>query len=159
MVFKKRVNTNRKELAILEFDMLQGKFTEADARQLNPLVLAYIGDSVYDLFIRTYLISNNRNMNVNHINIKAVSFVKAHSQSSLIRELFEQLTDEEILIYKRGRNAKSGTTPKNADVVEYRAATGFEALLGYLYLKEDNNRLNFILNKVIEIREGNEGVL
>jgi ribonuclease-3 family protein len=73
--------------------------------------------------------------------------------------LIEQLTEEEILIYKRGRNAKSGTTPKNADVVEYRAATGFEALLGYLYLKEDNNRLNFILNKVIEIREGNEGVL
>ena len=159
MVFKKRVNINRKELTILEFDMLQGKFTESDARQLNPLVLAYIGDSVYDLFIRTYLISNNRNMNVNHINIKAVSFVKAHSQSSLIRELIDQLTDEEILIFKRGRNAKSGTTPKNADVVEYRAATGFEALLGYLYLKEDNNRLNFILNKVIEIREGNEDVL
>jgi len=135
----------------MDFDILRNKFTDKDARQLNPLVLAFIGDGIYEVFIRTYLVEKNREMLVHKLHVKTISFVKAHAQSEFIKGLEVVLTEEELYFYKRGRNAKSGTVPKNADVQEYRAATGFETLIGYLYITEQNQRLNLIFNKILEL--------
>lgn len=134
----------------MEFDILKGKFSEKEARLLNPLVLAFIGDGIYEVFIRTYLVEQNREMLVHKLHVKAISYVKAHSQSEFIKAIESELTEEEMYFYRRGRNAKSGTVPKNADVQEYRAATGFEALIGYLYITEKTERLNYIFNKIVE---------
>ena len=116
----------------MDFQLFKNKFTKEEVRQLNPLVLAFIGDGVYEVFIRSYIIDRNRNMPVHKLHIKTISYVRAHEQSNFMNQLIELLNEEELSIYKRGRNAKSGTIPKNADVREYRNATGFEALIGYL---------------------------
>jgi ribonuclease-3 family protein len=136
----------------MEFDILKNRFTAQEARQLNPLVLAFIGDAIYEVFVRTYLVDRNRDMSVHKLHVEAISFVKAHAQSEFIKKLEEQLTEEEKAIFKRGRNSKSGTIPKNADLQEYKAATGFEALLGYLYITEQAERLNYILNSIVELK-------
>jgi ribonuclease-3 family protein len=140
----------------MEFDMLKGSFTEEQAKFLNPLVLALIGDAVYEVFIRTYLVNKNRDMNVHKIHIKAVSHVKAEAQSRYMKVIIEDLDEEELGVFKRGRNTKSNT-PKNANVSDYRWATGFEALIGYLYLLDKKERLNFLLNKIIEMGDNIEG--
>jgi ribonuclease-3 family protein len=137
----------------MEFDLLKNKFSVNAARQLNPLVLAFVGDAIYEVFIRSYLVDNNRDMSVHKLHVKAISYVKARAQSNIIKELESILTEEEFTIFKRGRNSKSGTVPKNADLQEYRAATGFEALLGFLYLTEQDERLNEILTKVVEVEQ------
>ena len=138
----------------MEFDLMKGKFTRDEARQLNPLVLAFVGDAIYEVFVRTYIVNENREMNVHKLHVKAISFVKAHSQSEFMKKLIDELIEEEMWIYKRGRNAKAGTVPKNADVCEYRIATGFEALIGFLYLTEQNERLNYFFDKIVKIKIG-----
>jgi len=117
--------------------------------EYSPLVLAYIGDAVYELFIRS-LIVREGNMQVDKIHKKAVKFVKAKAQSSMIAIIEEDLTAEELSLYKRGRNCKSSGIPKNADMAEYRRATGFEALIGYLYLNGEYDRLLCLLHKCID---------
>ena len=134
----------------MDFQLFKNKFTKEEVRQLNPLVLAFIGDGVYEVFIRSYIIDRNRNMHVHKLHIKTISYVRAHEQSNFMNQLIELLNEEELSIYKRGRNAKSGTIPKNADVREYRNATGFEALIGYLYLIDDKERLEELLNRCVE---------
>lgn len=124
-----------------------------ECRLLNPLVLAFAGDAIYEVMVREYLINNNREMLVHKLHKEAVSFVKAHAQSEFMKQLKVELTEEEFAIYKRGRNAKSGTVPKNADVQEYREATGFEAVFGFLYLTGQNERLNNMFKKIISISE------
>lgn len=137
----------------MDFNLLKGKFTKESVRQLNPLVLAFIGDAVYEIFIRTYLVDRSRDMSVHKLHVEAIRFVKAHAQSNLIKELEKELSDEEVYFFKRGRNAKSGTVPKNADVQEYRFATGFETLMGFLYLTEQDERLNYLLNAIIDLQK------
>jgi ribonuclease-3 family protein len=137
----------------MEFDILKSKFTVDKARLLNPLVLAFVGDAIYEVFIRSYLVDMNRDMSVHKLHVKAISYVKAQAQSNFIKKLEPVLTEEEHTIYKRGRNSKSGTVPKNADLQEYRSATGFEALLGFLYLTEQNERLNELLNLIVVVEE------
>jgi ribonuclease III family protein len=134
----------------MEFDLFKNKFSSDEVKMLGPLVLAFVGDSVYEVFVRVYISDKFRDNTVHSMHIKAISFVKAHSQSEIMRKMESFLNEEEMLIYKRGRNAKSGTVPKNADVREYRTATGFEALIGYLYLTEQNDRLNEIMSMVVE---------
>ena len=134
----------------MDFQLFKNKFTKEEVRQLNPLVLAFIGDGVYEVFIRSYIIDRNRNMPVHKLHIKTISYVRAHEQSNFMNQLIELLNEDELSIYKRGRNAKSGTIPKNADVREYRNATGFEALIGYLYLIDDKERLEELLNRCVE---------
>ena len=134
----------------MDFQLFKNKFTKEEVRQLNPLVLAFIGDGVYEVFIRSYIIDRNRNMPVHKLHIKTISYVRAHEQSNFMNQLIELLNEEELSIYKRGRNAKSGTIPKNAEVREYRNATGFEALIGYLYLIDDKERLEELLNRCVE---------
>lgn len=137
----------------MEFKLLKNKFSKDDARRMNPLVLAFIGDAVYETFIRTYLAYENREMSVHKLHVEAVKYVKAHAQCEFLKVLEKELTEEEIYIYKRGRNAKSGTVPKNADVVDYRCATGFETLIGFLYVTEQVERLNYILNSIVSVKE------
>ena len=118
--------------------------SENELNQLSPLVLAYIGDSIYEVFIRTFLISDSTG-SVNKLHKRSIEFVKAKAQSEKIHRIMEFLTEDELDIVRRGRNAKSGTIPKNADVTEYKYATGFESLIGYLYLRKNFDRLMQIL--------------
>ncbi len=115
-------------------------FQDADLRTYSPLTLAYIGDAVYELVIRTLLVKHG-NAQTNWLHKKASSLVKASAQAEMIEKLLPVLTEEEEAVYRRGRNAKSYTMAKNATMSDYRKATGFEALMGYLYLKEDLGRM------------------
>ncbi len=116
------------------------------ANQYNPLVLAYIGDSLYDVFVRTRLIERNEDMSAHKLHVEAIKYVKAHGQSTAMAEIEDKLTDDELSAYKRGRNTKSFTVPKNAEVGEYRRATGFESLIGWLYVKGKEERLREIMD-------------
>lgn len=113
---------------------------DKDIRTYSPLTLAYLGDAVYEIMIRTILVKKG-NCPVNQLHKKASSLVKAAAQSEIIKVIEEKLTEEEHGVYKRGRNAHSPTMAKNASMSDYRRATGFEALMGYLYLKEDYTRM------------------
>lgn len=132
-------------------DLRMKEFSKDEARMLNPLQLALIGDGVFEVFIRNYILTENTALSANKIHVKAIGYVKAKSQAYIMHEIEEFLDEEEEAIYKRGRNTKSATVPKNADVRDYRMATGFEALIGYLYLIGNKKRLDFIFNKSIEI--------
>ncbi len=116
------------------------RLKDADARQYSPLVLAYMGDAVYEILIRTKVV-NDGNEQVNKLHKKASALVKAGAQADLLKAIESDLTEEEHAIYKRGRNAKSASMAKNATMKEYRMATGFEALVGYLYLSGQFERL------------------
>ena len=111
-----------------------------DVRTYSPLVLAYIGDAVYELMIRSKVI-NHGSMQVNKMHKHSAALVKASAQAQLIKALQEELTEEELAAYKRGRNAKSSTMAKHATMIDYRMATGLEALVGWLFLTEQYARL------------------
>ncbi|WP_026888016.1 Mini-ribonuclease 3 [Clostridium beijerinckii] len=132
-------------------DLRIRKFSRDEARMLNSLQLALIGDGVFEVFIRNYILTQNTALSANKIHVKAIGYVKAKSQACIMHEIENLLTEEEEGVYKRGRNAKSPTVPKNAEIRDYRMATGFEALIGYLYLIGDKERLEFIFNRSIEI--------
>ena len=113
---------------------------EVDIRAYSPLTLAYIGDAVYDLIIRTVVVER-ANRPANTLHKMVVRYVNAGMQAKMIDSLEEELTEEEKAVYHRGRNAKSYTTAKNASVADYRRATGLEALIGYLYLQGEMDRM------------------
>ena len=113
---------------------------EVDADSYSPLVLAFFGDCVYDLVIKSMIISRG-NKQVHKLHEETSRFVQASTQSLMMRTMQKHLTEEEHAIYRRGRNAKSVSPAKNQSITDYRRATGFEALLGYLYLKKDYERL------------------
>ena len=128
------------ELKLHEYLRESFDLAEFDPKQYSPLVLAYIGDGIYDIIIRTMILSHG-NAPVNKLHKECSSFVKAPAQMEMYHAIEGILTEEEESIYRRGRNAKSYTTAKNATITEYRVATGFEALLGYLYLTDRMNRI------------------
>lgn len=113
---------------------------EVDISTYSPLTLAYIGDSIYDLIIKT-LVINEGNKQVKKLHSETSSMVQASAQSEMMRTLQPLLTEEEHAVYKRGRNAKSVSPAKNQSVTDYRRATGFEALMGWLYLKKEYARM------------------
>ena len=113
---------------------------EVDIKAYSPLTLAYIGDGIYALIIRT-LVVNKGDKQVQKLHLETSALVNAGTQSKMMRVMQEHLTEEEHAVYKRGRNAKSVSPAKNQSVTDYRRATGFEALLGYLYLKKDWERI------------------
>ena len=115
--------------------------------QYSPLALAYLGDAVYELFVRTYLLKDT-NLPVQKLHKSAIKMVNAKAQSDLFQKVKEILTEEEMAVYKRGRNTNSHP-PKNADMVDYKSATGIEALIGYLYLTEQSERILEILRMLI----------
>ena len=116
----------------------------------SPAQLAYAGDAVYELLVRSYVL-NKHDISVNKMHRLTVRFVKADAQAYAISKLKDELTDEEKMIVKRGRNAKVTSSPKNVEFMDYRYATGFEALFGYLFLNKDIDRLMDIFEKVVEI--------
>jgi ribonuclease-3 family protein len=121
-----------------------------DLGSLSPLVLAYVGDSVFELYIRTMLATHEKG-SVNKLHRAATGYVKSGAQAKIARDVSEILNEKEKDILRRGRNVHSGYVPKNAVVTEYRYATGFEALLGYLYLSGSTERLNEILKFSVSV--------
>lgn len=124
------------------------KMDKLKANNLNPVVLAFVGDAVYSLFVRERLTFSS-DFKAGELNKLATKEVNAVAQSEFVKEIMPLLNDDEIAIFKRARNAKKTTKAKHASVVEYNTATGLEAVLGYLYLIGDFDRLNFLLNKGI----------
>lgn len=120
------------------------KLKEVEAREYSPLALAYLGDAVYELAIRTFVM-NHGNTQVNKMHKRTAGLVKAEAQANFYKVLEEELTEEEKAVYRRGRNAKSVTMAKHATMKDYRMATGFEALMGYLYLTEQMERMAELL--------------
>ena len=116
------------------------------AKNLNPIVLAFVGDAVYSLFVRERLTFLS-DCKTGELNVKATSEVNAGAQAQFVKDIMDLLNEEEVAVFKRARNAKKSTKAKHASVAEYNMATGFEAVLGYLYLTGQNDRLNFLLNK------------
>ncbi len=114
--------------------------------EYSPLVLAYIGDAVYEIYTRERVLEKNPNMPAHKLHLENIKYVKARSQSNSVSAIEPMLTEEEQAVFKRGRNAKSGTTPKNADVLEYHRATGLEALFGYLHLSGKGERLKELMS-------------
>lgn len=135
-------------------ELFSGKqLSEYEVSQIPPLVLAYVGDSVYEVFVRTYLVLKGLGQ-VNKLHRAAIDYVSAKSQAEIAKALTDFLSEEEQYVLKRGRNAKSASIPKNADVTDYRIATGFEALIGYIYLKKDYGRIHILFDKILELKEG-----
>lgn len=127
--------------------------SEGELMRISPLTLAYLGDTVYESFIREYLIKKCVFMKINDLHKNAIKYVSAHAQSKAIKGIEHILTEEELNVFKRGRNHKKNTGAKNASIVDYRHATGFEALMGYVYLKGDISRLNYLVEESIKIIE------
>lgn len=121
---------------------------EVDMKAYSPLTLAYIGDAGYELVIRTMVVEKG-NRQASQLHRLTTSYVKAQAQAAMIEALEPELTEEELAIYKRGRNAKSYTSAKNASILDYRKATGLEALIGYLYLSGREERVLFLIKEGI----------
>ena len=122
---------------------------DIDLKTYSPLTLAYIGDAIYEIVIRTRLVTE-ANTQVSKLHKRASNLVKAHTQAEIITSLLEELTEEEMQIYKRGRNAKTVTMAKNATMADYRKATGLEALVGYLYLTDRFDRLVSLIKEAAD---------
>ncbi len=133
----------------MEESLNLNNLSDREASQYSPLSLAYLGDSVLDLMVKNrFVVSSNKQTYKYHKDVTAI--VKAVNQAKFVDEIMSELSEEEIDIYKRGRNATTHSKAKNATMSEYRKATGLEALFGYLYLKGDNARINFLVDKMIE---------
>ena len=116
-----------------------------DAKLLSPLVWAYVGDSVYELFVRTKL-TNKSNAKPHKLHIESIKYVKAKAQADILKKIQDNLTEDEKDIVRRGRNTENHHVAKNSNVADYSQSTGFEALIGYLYLTKQDERLEEILN-------------
>ena len=122
---------------------------EKDWKLYSPLTLAYIGDAAYEMVVRTIYVKRS-NMQTQKLHQKVTSCVKARTQAEMIRLLFPELTEEEAAIYRRGRNSKPHTKAKNASLDEYLEATGFEAVMGYLYLNREFDRMQTLIRGGME---------
>ena len=124
------------------------KKDESEINQMSPLVWAYVGDCVYELYIRTYLVDNT-SLKPHKLHIESIKYVKAGSQAKFLEEFFENLTEDEKSIVRRGRNANNHHLPKNSNVQEYMYSTAFEELIGYLYLCKKYARVKEIIEKFV----------
>ncbi len=127
-------------------DFIKIEREEKDVNLMSPLTWAYIGDCVYELYIRTELI-NKTNLKPHKLHIESIKYVKAKAQADLLKKMMAELTDEEKDIVRRGRNTENHHLPKNSNIQEYMYSTAFEALIGYLYLTKRYQRLKEILKK------------
>lgn len=128
------------------------KMDSQRAKNINPIVLAFVGDAVFSLYVRGKLTFNS-DFKTGQLNKLATAEVKATAQAELLKDILPLFNEEELAIFKRARNAKKTTKAKHASVAEYNASTGFEAVIGYLYLIGNYDRLNFLLNKGIEYED------
>ncbi|MED3548902.1 Mini-ribonuclease 3 [Cytobacillus praedii] len=129
-----------------------------DEKQLNSLALAYMGDAVFEIYVRRHLLQNGK-VRPNQLHREATHYVSAKAQSQIVHQFIDSgfLTEEELAVVKRGRNAKSGTVPKNTDVQTYRYSTAFESLIGNLYLSDQQERLEEIIVAAFQMVEDKEG--
>lgn len=127
-----------------------------DIREYDIKALAYIGDAVYELYVRRH-ITENTHSQVNVLHRRTIKYVSAKAQAYVIECIENKFTEEEHAIFKRGRNAVSNTVPKNTDVITYKVATGFEAVIGYLYLSNELERLEEILRESINVIKNIQG--
>ena len=116
---------------------------------INPLVLAYIGDSVFEVYVRTKVV-NDGMLKTNKLHRLSTEYVKAKAQAEALIRIAENLSEDELDIVRRGKNANSNTIPKNADVADYKKATALEALIGYLFLSDKYERLNEIIDLILK---------
>ena len=130
-------------------DSILEQIEDREAAQKNPIVLADLGDTVYDLYVRTALVKQC-GLHVNELNAKAAAIVNARAQALASDRLAALLTPQETEIFRRGRNAKVGSVPKNMSVADYHKATGLEALIGYLFLTWQHERLEQLMRSVLE---------
>lgn len=127
---------------------------DVDLRNYSPLTLAFLGDCVFDLIVRTVIVERG-NRAPESLHKKKSAVVKAQSQAKMAESILEELSEEELAVYKRGRNAKSYSVAKNASVADYRKATGFEALLGYLYLQDKEDRIIELVKTAMSLNDIN----
>lgn len=123
--------------------------TSQQLQSMSVLGLAHIGDAVYELLIRSWLCSNGRTTSKG-LHFETVSYVKAPAQARAVSKILDKLTEEELAVFKRGRNAKVNSVPKNADISEYHSATGLETLFGFLYLKGEKDRISELFELIVE---------
>lgn len=128
---------------------LDSTLSAQEAKQFNPVVLAFIGDAVYSLYVREWLCFST-DYKTGELQKRTASIVSAHGQSEFLERLFPLFTEEETEIFKRGRNAKKGTKSKNASVSEYNRSTGFEAVFGFLYVTGQKDRLNELFQQLTQ---------
>ncbi len=133
-------------------ELIQRNRKKEEVDMMSPLTWAYVGDAVYELYIRIHLV-NQMQSKPHKLHLEAIQYVKAKSQADLLASLQTELTDEEKDIVRRGRNTESHHTAKNATVEEYMYSTAFEALIGYLYLTKQDERLQQILTRCIEMKQ------
>lgn len=129
----------------MDINSILSKEQIPEINTLSPLTLAFLGDSVYEMFVRTKILAGG-NRPANELHKIAIGYVKAKAQADAAHKILDMLSSDELTIYKRGRNTNIHTVPKNADMADYRHATGLETLIGYLYLKGEEERLLQILN-------------
>ena len=130
-------------------EFIERNKSQEDVDMLSPLVWAYVGDSVYEMFIRTKLV-NISNAKPHKLHIESIKYVKAKAQADILKKIQEDLTEEEKNIVRRGRNTENHHVAKNANVADYAQSTAFEALIGYLYLSKNDDRLKEILDSCID---------
>lgn len=123
---------------------------DKDIREYSPQVLAYVGDAVYEVYVRT-MVARGSNCSVSKLFRESMEYVRSKAQSDVAHKIGGMLRDEEIEVLRRGRNAKTNSMPKNAHIIEYKHATGLETLVGYLFLKRDFTRLDEILKMCVKI--------
>ena len=128
-------------------EFIEIKKVQEEVNLMSPLTWAYVGDAVYELYIRTKLV-NETNLKPHKLHIESIKYVKAGAQAKLLEKIYENLTNEEQEIVRRSRNTQNHHLPKNSNVQEYMYSTAFEGLIGYLYLTKQNNRLKEILKQV-----------
>lgn len=131
---------------------MEDYLNKIDLQNISMQTLAFIGDSVYNVYIRTYLASTC-NAKSGTLHFMSIKYVSAKGQSHIIDNIIDSLSEEELAIYKRGRNTNIATISKHVDIIEYKKATGFEALVGYLYVKQDKDRLEELISKCINLIE------
>ncbi len=135
------------DLGNILFEFNHKVLTKNELIELPPLELAFVGDAVFELYVRSAICIDEKRHDVNYLHRRAICFVKANAQAKIVKNLADELTDDEKNIVRRGRNSHPHTVPKNASISDYRYATGFETLIGYLYYSGNNDRLLEILGK------------
>ena len=128
-------------------DFIPFNKNKEEVNQMSPLVWAYVGDCVYEMFIRTYLVDTTK-LNPHKLHVEAIKYVKAGAQAKFLQSIYDTLTEEEKEIVRRARNTNNHHLPKNSNVQEYMYATAFEALIGYLYLCQEYERVKEIVEQL-----------
>lgn len=137
------------------FRNVNKNLSEEDIAMLSPLQLAYIGDAVYELLVRTYLLT--RDTSVNDLHKNATKFVRAKAQAKIVHLIGDDLNKVEKSLIRRGRNTKTNTSPKNTDIIDYKYSTGFESLIGFLFLTNQEERIEEIFEMIINSNASKEG--